>query len=184
MALAAIPTPAIPIAHLRPELDAESTSVTGIVTLIWPYASSTRSISLLLVEPDFRLRRHRGQVRIHFHGSGGKAVEKASIRCGDKLLLSLKGAEWVEDATTATTPGKGIEWDLRYRERVFLEVRRSFWIEIRYSWNDRSSAKMKHQSFLTLTTHHHHWILHAHPTHSNSLRRTIVMLRHPQAIHG
>jgi len=123
MALAAIPTPSIPIAQLQPGLVDDIASVTGIVTLIWPYASSAQSISLLLVEPDFRLRKHRGQVRIQFNGSSAKAVTGASIGSGDKLLLSLKGSTWAKDVTTATTPGKSIDWELRYGEVVFMQVR-------------------------------------------------------------
>ena len=112
----------LPIAQLQPGLDPDSTSVTGIVTLIWPYASSTRTLSLLLVEPDFRLRRHRGQVRVHFHGSSAKALSTAGVNSGDQLLLNLTGMQWAKDAFTASTPGKGIEWELRYGERAVLQV--------------------------------------------------------------
>lgn len=122
MAVTAIPWPSVPIAHLQPGLDAQATSVSGVVTLIWPYASSTRSASLLLVEPDFRLRRHRGQVRIHFNGASAKAVARLSVSSGDRLSLSLNGAEWAKDGATASTPGKGIEWELKYSERVVLQV--------------------------------------------------------------
>lgn len=113
----------IPIAQLGPHLEApRESSVNGIVTLVWPYASSTRSLSLLLVEPDFRLRRQRGQVRIYFHGSSAKAVARARVGSGDNLALKLQGASWERDATVSTTPGRGIEWALKYEEFVDLEV--------------------------------------------------------------
>lgn len=115
----------ISIASLEPGLDADSTSITGIVTLIWPYASSSQTLSLLLVEPDFRLRRNRGQVRIYFTGASAKAVARAHIASGDQLLLNLKGVKWAKDGSTATTPGKGIEWELRYGERVVLHIQRA-----------------------------------------------------------
>ncbi|KAL6722185.1 hypothetical protein ACLMJK_001292 [Lecanora helva] len=120
--MAAISTLTVPIANLHPGLDAVSTSVKGVVTLVWPYASSTQSSSLLLVEPDFRLRKHRGQVRLHFHGSSARAVARAGISAGDSLLLSLQGSNWVQDVTAAATPGKCIEWALEYGERVLLEL--------------------------------------------------------------
>ena len=113
----------LPIAQLQPGLDNDSTIVNGIVTLIWPYALHSQTLSLLLVEPDFRLRRHRGQVRVHFHGSSAKALSRSGIASGDQLLLSLKGVEWAKDTLTASTPGRGIEWELRYGERVVLKVR-------------------------------------------------------------
>ena len=113
----------LPIAQLQPGLDNDSTTIKGIVTLIWPYALHSQTLSLLLVEPDFRLRRHRGQVRVHFHGSSAKALSRSGIVSGDQLLLSLKGVEWAKDTLTASTPGRGIEWELRYSERVVLKVR-------------------------------------------------------------
>ena len=113
----------LPIAQLQPGLDNDSTNVSGIVTLIWPYALHSQTLSFLLVEPDFRLRRHRGQVRVHFHGSSAKALSRSGIVSGDKLSLSLKGVEWAKDTLTALTPGRGIEWELRYGERLVLQVR-------------------------------------------------------------
>ena len=112
----------LPIAQLHPGLNPKSTAVTGIITLIWPYASSSQTLSLLLVEPDFRLRRHHGQVRVHFQGSSARALSRAGIASGDHLLLSLEGVEWAKDIFTASTPGRGIDWELRYGERVVLQV--------------------------------------------------------------
>lgn len=122
-----IPAPSVPIAQLHPDLELANTSVTGIVTLVWPYTSFTKSTRVLLVEPDFRLRRQRGQVRIKFQGSSAKAVAKAGITSGDQLLLSLVGTQWARDESAAGTPGKGIEWELLYTERVQLEVRVLAW---------------------------------------------------------
>lgn len=113
-----------PISQLNPDLRPDESSVTGIVTLIWPYASSKKTFSFLLVEPDFRLRSIRGQVRVHFQGSSAKAVARSGISSGDQLLLSLKGAQWAKDSTAATTPGKGIDWQLQFEERLELQIQR------------------------------------------------------------
>lgn len=131
--MAATPVPSIPIAQLQPGLDPKGTSVTGIVTLIWPYASSTKSTSLLLVEPDFRLRRTRGQVRLLFNGSSAKAVTRLGVSIGDRLSLSLEGSEWARNSSPITTPGKGIEWELKYSERLVLQV-----------WNSSKDAVNAH----------------------------------------
>lgn len=112
-----------PIAHLNPDLRHDDSSVAGVVTLIWPYAAFKSTFSLLLVDPDFRLRSSRGQVRVHFQGSSAKAVAKTGISSGDRLLLSLRGAQWVKDTTAASTPGRGIDWQLQYGERLVLQVR-------------------------------------------------------------
>ena len=123
MASPAIVPASTPIAHLNPDLEHDDSSVAGIVTLIWPYAASKSMFSLLLVDPDFRLRWNRGQVRVHFQGSSAKAVARSGIRSGDQLFLSLRGAQWVKDSTAATTPGRGIDWQLQYGERLVLQVR-------------------------------------------------------------
>ena len=115
-----------PIAELNPDLKSDESSVTGMVTLIWPYASFKSTFGLLLVESDFRLRSKRGQVRVHFQGSSAKTVARSGISSGDQLLLSLQGAQWAKDSTAATTPGRGIDWQLQYGERLVLQVR-GFW---------------------------------------------------------
>ena len=112
----------MPIAELHPDhLSKDERTVSGVVTLIWPYASSTKTLTLLLVESDFRLRARRGQVRVTFYGASAGAVSKASISSGDRVSLSLKGAEFITDESTTSTPGKGIEWKLRYGQ--YLEVK-------------------------------------------------------------
>jgi hypothetical protein len=91
------------------------------VTLIWPYSSSKHSISLLLAEPDFRLRRRRGQVRVHFHGSAAKAIARDGVGSGDVVSLGLDGAEWLR-VEASSTPGRGVDWELVFTERLWMEV--------------------------------------------------------------
>lgn len=112
----------VQIAQLSPTIPTPA-SIKAIVALIWPYSSVTNSAAILLAEPDFRLRRERGQVRVLFTGSSGRAVAGSGIGSGDLVTLSLEGVEWVKDDSTTRTPGRGIEWELRYTERLLLEVR-------------------------------------------------------------
>ncbi len=115
----------IPIAQLTPLLVSPgSRAIKAVVSLTWPYSSATGSIAFLLAEPDFRLRRARGQVRVHFSGSSAKAIAKAGIASGDGIVLCLEGVEWVQDeASTILTPGRGVEFELRFTERLVLKVR-------------------------------------------------------------
>lgn len=113
----------IPIAQLTPLLTAPaSRSIKAIVTLTWPYSSATGSVAFLLSEPDFRLRRTRGQVRVQFAGSSAKRVAKSGIASGDEVILSLDGVEWIEDDNKVSTPGRGVEFELRFTERLLLQV--------------------------------------------------------------
>lgn len=113
----------IAIAQLDPSIDASGKGVEGIVTLIWPYSVSNRTFSILLAEPDFRLRRQRGQVRVHFQGSSAKAVAECNLQSGDHLILNLLGVLWERAESVSATPGRGIEWELRFREQITLRVR-------------------------------------------------------------
>jgi len=113
----------IPIAQLSPMLAEPSTrSLKAIVTLTWPYSSATGSVAFLLAEPDFRLRKCRGQVRVQFSGSSAKAIANAGIASGDEVKLYLDGVEFMRDEIEIATPGKGIECELRFAERLLLEV--------------------------------------------------------------
>jgi hypothetical protein len=114
----------IPIAELSPNLAAPaSRSVKAIVTLTWPFSSATGVVAFLLAEPDFRLRRSRGQVRVQFAGSCARKVANSHITSGDEVCLCLDGVEWVQDGDRVSTPGRGVEFELRFTERVLLKVR-------------------------------------------------------------
>ena len=110
----------IPIAQLRPSVSPDTTTTVGQVALIWPYSSSNKSFGLLIVEPDYRLRRERGQVHVDFSGSSAKIVARSGVKIGDEVLLSLVGVEW--NAATPRIPGGGIDWTISFRERLVLQV--------------------------------------------------------------
>jgi hypothetical protein len=113
----------IPIAELSDQLsDIATKAVKAIVTLTWPYSSATGSVAFLLAEPDFRLRRSKGQVRVQFSGSSAKYVSKAGIASGDEVTLCLDGVEWMRDEAEFSTPGRGIEYELKFTERLLLQV--------------------------------------------------------------
>ncbi|OBT52313.1 hypothetical protein VE04_07809 [Pseudogymnoascus sp. 24MN13] len=119
-------TEQVAIAKLDPTLqNLQSCYFKAVVTLIWPYSSSNKTLSVLLAEPDFRLRQSRGQVKVRFAGSCAKHVFDAGIGSGDELVVSLNGAEWIpESASAAQLPGRGIEWELKFAERLVLQIRK------------------------------------------------------------
>ncbi|TKA74267.1 hypothetical protein B0A49_08660 [Cryomyces minteri] len=116
----------VPIADIAPTLPApDSKAIKAIVTLLWPYSSSTHRCALLLAEPDFRLRRSRGQVRVQLAGSSARAVAKSGIGIGDEVTLGLRGAQWVKDEGALKTPGRSVDWELLFRRRLVLQVNRN-----------------------------------------------------------
>lgn len=115
---------ATPIAQLDPCLsDISTRAVSGIVTLVWPYNSSTNSLAFNLAEPDARLRRAKGNVRIQLHGSSAKAVAATKLGGGDMVTIGLDGVEWVKDGSSTPVPASRLEWQLQYTERLMLRVR-------------------------------------------------------------
>ncbi|GES65724.1 hypothetical protein ATEIFO6365_0012011600 [Aspergillus terreus] len=116
----------IPIAQLSPGVENLSRcSIHATVSLLWPYSSSTQSLGLLLAEPDFRLRRSNGQVKVIFHGHIAESVAASKLGIGDYVFLSLDGARFVDNQATTQTPGKCVTWDLHFDDRVLLEVFRA-----------------------------------------------------------
>lgn len=114
----------IPIAQLTPLLpESAARSVKAVVTLTWPYSSRTGSVAFLLAEPDFRLRRTRGQVRVQFSGSAANVIAKSGIASGDEVVLCLDGVEYIEVESATATPGRGVEFELKFTERLLLQVR-------------------------------------------------------------
>lgn len=116
------------IAQLDLGQPAESDSfpcVEAVVSLVWPYSNKDRILSLLLAEPDVRLRSAKGQLKVTFHGAGARQVAKSQVGIGDIVLLRIEGAKWEDTGSTVLTPGKKLEWDLHFKNRVVLEVRRS-----------------------------------------------------------
>lgn len=113
----------IPIAQLSPALEAPSEKcITATVTLVWPYSSSTKSVSLLLAEPDFRLRRSHGQVKVVFHGRVAERVAASHVGIGDIVTLGLGSAEYFDNENTSQTPGRNVAWDVHITASVSLKV--------------------------------------------------------------
>ena len=114
----------LPITDLSPKSARVSSYITATVALVWPYSSSTSTLALLLAEPDVRLRKSKGQVKVVFRGGCAKEVAKTHIGIGDVVKLSLDGCAWKETGDVVSTPGKKIDWDLEYNRRLVLKVLR------------------------------------------------------------
>lgn len=116
---------ATPIAQLNPDLaDPTSRKVHGEVTVTWPYSALTKRFAFLLAEPDFRLRRDKGLVRIQFNGPSAEAVGKWELGSGDEVTVALEGVEWAKDDEPARPPNSRLEWQLKYAGKLVLKVRR------------------------------------------------------------
>ncbi|KAJ5836988.1 Telomere end binding protein [Penicillium robsamsonii] len=116
----------VPIAQLSPDLEqlAECCFLAA-VALVWPYSSSTKSVSLLLAEPDFRLRGAKGQIKVTFHGNLAEKVAESHVGIGDTVCMALKDTKFVSNESTQQTPGRSVAWDAHYENGGSLEIYRS-----------------------------------------------------------
>ncbi|KAJ5775155.1 uncharacterized protein N7511_000166 [Penicillium nucicola] len=112
----------VPIAQLSPDLAQPSEKfIVAVVTLIWPYSSSNKSLSLLLAEPDARLRRPNGQVKATFHGRVAQEIAESHVGIRDTVHLSLANSRFVSHEAVTQTPGRSAVWDAHFEDAVLLE---------------------------------------------------------------
>ncbi|CCU79113.1 hypothetical protein BGHDH14_bgh05247 [Blumeria hordei DH14] len=110
-----------PIAQLTPQLAYLGQQwINAVIALVWPYCSATDNFSILLSEPDFRLRREGGQVRVNFSGSSAHIIAKSGLSSGDKVILCLDGVEWILDPSEVKVPGNSIVFELKFCEKLHL----------------------------------------------------------------
>lgn len=113
------------ITELTPAFtDPASKSIDGVVSLLWPYSSSTRRTSLLLADLDSRVRKAKGQTKITFCGRSAVAVAESHLGIGDTIYLSLEGARFKEAGYDVPNLGKRADCDLEFEDEVLLEVYR------------------------------------------------------------
>lgn len=113
----------IPIAQINPAVDRlAERSIRATVTLVWPYSSSTKSFSVLLAEPDVRLRRSNGQVKVTFHALVAERIAETHVGIGDEIVLGLSGCRLEGNGTATQTPSRYVAWDVHFDNRVHIEV--------------------------------------------------------------
>jgi hypothetical protein len=103
-----------------------SRRIHAVVTLLWPYSSSTRQCALLLSERDFRLRARGGQIRVKFSGPAARAVADGRPGIGDEVVLELGSGEWAKDegGIPVRVPGKSVG-ELQFGRGVSLTLKKN-----------------------------------------------------------
>jgi hypothetical protein len=93
----------------------------AIVMIKWPYRASLRDMAVVLAEPDLKLRRADGQVKVCFSDACALSLSTASITIGDEVLLSLQGVE----IKKAVKLNRGIDLEMHYVDRLSIQVLRN-----------------------------------------------------------
>lgn len=113
----------VPIAQLSPDLDnLAGKSFLANVVLVWPYSSSAKSFSLLLVEPDVLLRHAQGQIKVTFHGRVAEKIAESHVGIGATICLALKDCKFLNNAELQQAPGRCVAWEAHFENGVSLEV--------------------------------------------------------------
>lgn len=116
----------IPIQELDTSTNPPSDGkIHAVVTLLWPYSSSTRQCALLLSERDFRLRAKGGQIRVKFSGPAARVVAEGRLGIGNEVELELGTGQWVRDDSGAAVhvPGRSVG-ELQFGTGVRLRVQK------------------------------------------------------------
>ncbi|KAG9647384.1 hypothetical protein KCU64_g10174, partial [Aureobasidium melanogenum] len=98
----------------------------ALVTLLWPFSSTTGQCALLLADPDARQRYQKGQVRVRFVGPSARYIAASGIGIGDSVQVALVGAQWLTEADTALvkTPGRSVDGELVFKNRLYMTITR------------------------------------------------------------
>jgi hypothetical protein len=135
----------IPIQDLDPTNSPPSDrAIRAVVTLSWPYSSSTRQCALLLSEPDFRLRARGGQIRVKFSGPAARAVAGSRLGIGDEVLLELGAGEWAAGAAVHV-PGKSVG-ELHFERGVRLRVQKEGSDDVEVSVADDEANEVEEET--------------------------------------
>ncbi|KAF7518509.1 hypothetical protein G7054_g13444 [Neopestalotiopsis clavispora] len=121
---------AVPIAQLSPDTPRDS-AVHGMITIVWPFNKVNNSVAFILAEPEARLRLAKGQIRVNCVSASAKAISECGLGSGDKVRLSLEGAEFVANDAKSRTPGTESEWQLSFSKRLILQAKIGYTEETR-----------------------------------------------------
>ncbi|KAK6004548.1 hypothetical protein QM012_008410 [Aureobasidium pullulans] len=117
----------VPISSLSPSsvLPADC-GFKALVTLLWPFSSTTGQCALLLADPDARRRYQKGQVRVRFTGPSARQIAASGIGIGDSVQVALVGVQWLTESDTALvkTPGRSVDGELLFTNRLHMTITR------------------------------------------------------------
>jgi hypothetical protein len=100
-----------------------STSVLhGIITIKWPYSSSSQKLTFLLADPDPRKRAAGGQVKITLMGEAAELV--GQIESGESISIAAADGEFgsVPDIKVDQDNSGRIKWHITFTQGCILAV--------------------------------------------------------------
>ncbi|KAK7205712.1 hypothetical protein BZA70DRAFT_266835 [Myxozyma melibiosi] len=111
----------VAISSVSESTDLQSSYVTGVVSLFWPYSSSSHEFSVLLSDSDILERINKGEMKLTFRGKSlGKNLEK-QLQIGNTVKIALRAAKVYrnEDANKSDADS---DWGCVWENSVMLQV--------------------------------------------------------------
>jgi hypothetical protein len=106
------------LARISPENVTATSLLHGVITIKWPYSSSTQKLTFLLADPDPRKRAAGGQVKITLLGKAAEAIDK--IESGEEI--SLVAADDTGGISVENEVGGRIKYHVTFSQGCILIV--------------------------------------------------------------
>ena len=78
--------PTLDLSSITPESLSPTSLLSGIITIKWPFSSSTQKLTFLLADPDPRKRAQDGQVKITLLGEAAQHLDQ--IESGEQISIA------------------------------------------------------------------------------------------------
>jgi hypothetical protein len=110
------------LSTVSPTSLSSNSALHGVVTIKWPYSSSSQKLTFLLADPDPRKRATGGQVKISLLGLAAEALDQ--IESGEEVTVipPTNGT-----ATVDPEEGARIKWHITFPQGCILIVVPLLW---------------------------------------------------------
>jgi hypothetical protein len=102
---------------ISPENLTSTSLLHGIITIKWPYSSSTQKLTFLLADPDPRKRAAGGQVKVTLLGKSAEFIDQ--IESGEEISVAPADDTGV---SVESEQGGRIKWHITFSQGCILLV--------------------------------------------------------------
>jgi hypothetical protein len=96
-----------------------SSLLRGVITIKWPYSSSSQKLAFLLADPDPRKRASGGQVKVTLLGEAAEILDQTES--GEEIAVSPNDTCSVEPES-----GGRLKWHITFSDGCILQVHRIY----------------------------------------------------------
>ena len=105
------------LTSISPENLTSASLLHGVITIKWPYSSSTQKLTFLLADPDPRKRAAGGQVKVTLLGKSAEFIDQ--IESGEEISIAPADNTGV---SVESEQGGRIKWHITFSHGCILLV--------------------------------------------------------------